>query len=314
MIFYIALLIPIPYYIEKPKGVINIEELIDTDLEYKMEGTYNMAYVSEMKATIMTYLIAKLNKDWDIYKKEELYKNVDPEKENKLEKDMLNASRITSKIVAFDRSNTDYEVIDNRLVVSFLLENYENNLEVGDEIISVEQTEVETTKDLFNVLQNYQHNNTVKIKVKNNNKDYTRTAKLTEEDGKIYIGIVCLDFKKLKTDVNLDIKYDSNSYGSSGGFMVALMLYDVLIPDDLTNGLKISGTGTIDEKGNVGEISGVKYKLKGAEKKKVDIFFVPHGENYEEALKVKKESKLDIEIVSVKTIDDAIKYLENYGL
>ncbi|MDD2391555.1 MAG: hypothetical protein PHU94_01280 [Bacilli bacterium] len=314
MFFYIALLIPIPYYIEKPKGVINIEELIDTDLEYKMEGTYNMAYVSEMKATIMTYLIAKLNKDWDIYKKEELYKNADPEKENKLEKDMLNASRITSKIVAFDRSNTDYEVIDNRLVVSFLLENYENNLEVGDEIISVEQTEVETTKDLFNVLQNYQHNNTVKIKVKNDNKDYTRTAKLIEEDGKIYIGIVCLDFKKLKTDVNLDIKYDSNSYGSSGGFMVALMLYDVLIPDDLTNGLKISGTGTIDEEGNVGEISGVKYKLKGAENKKADIFFVPYGENYEEALKVKKESKLDIEIVSVKTIDDAIKYLENYGL
>lgn len=314
MIFYIALLIPIPYYIEKPKGVINIEELINTDLKYKMEGTYNMAYVSEMKATIMTYIIAKLNKDWDIYKKEELYKNADPEKENKLEKYMLNASRITSKIVAFKRSNTDYEVIDNRLVVSFLLEKYENDLEVGDEIISVEQTEVETTKDLLNVLQNYKHNDIVKIKVKNSNKDYTRTAKLTEENGKIYVGIVCLDFKKLKTDVNLDIKYNSNSYGSSGGLMVALMLYDVLIPDDLTNGLKISGTGTIDEEGNVGKISGVKYKLKGAEKKKVDIFFVPHGENYEEALKVKKESKLDIEIVSVKTIDDAIKYLENYGL
>ncbi len=314
VVIYIVFLIPIPYYIEKPKGIVNIDRLIDTDLKYSMEGSYNITYVSEMKATLLTYIIAKINKDWDLYKQEELYKDISPEEENKLEKDLLNASRITSKIVAFDKSNTPYEITDNRVVISHVIDGYENDLKINDEIISIDNNEVNETADLVHILQSYKNNDTVKIKVKNSGIEYIRNAKLKEEEGKIYVGIVCIDFKDIKTDIKLDIKYDSNTYGSSGGFMVALMLYDVLIPNDLTNGLKISGTGTIDEDGNVGIIGGVKYKLKGAAIKKADIFFVPSGENYEEALKVKKENKLDIEIVAVKTIDDAIKYLENYGL
>ena len=61
--------------------------------------------------------------------------------------------------------------------------------------------------------------------------------------------------------------------------------------------------------GNVGDIGGVKFKLMGAVNNKADIFLVPE-ENYEEAIKVKKEKGYNIEIVSVKTLKDAIDYLE----
>jgi PDZ domain-containing protein len=73
----------------------------------------------------------------------------------------------------------------------------------------------------------------------------------------------------------------------------------------------IVGTGTIDIDGKVGEIGGVKYKLKGAIKNDADIFFVPNGKNYEEAIKLKKKHGYDIKIVGVSTLDDAISYLEN---
>ena len=53
------------------------------------------------------------------------------------------------------------------------------------------------------------------------------------------------------------------------------------------------------------------YKLSGAVAGDADIFLVPSGENYEECIKLKKEKGYDIEIVEIKTFDDAIEYLEN---
>ena len=94
--------------------------------------------------------------------------------------------------------------------------------------------------------------------------------------------------------------------------MTTLAIYDSLIEEDLTHGLKIAGTGTISIDGTVGDIGGVKYKVGGAEIGGAKIFFVPSGENYEDAIKVKKEKNYKIEIVEVKTIDDAINYLKNY--
>ena len=92
---------------------------------------------------------------------------------------------------------------------------------------------------------------------------------------------------------------------------MAVSIYNAITEEDITRGLNIAGTGTIDINGNVGEIDGVKYKIMGAVKNDIDIVFVPSG-NYEEAMNTKKSNDYDIEIVSIDTFDDVINYLENY--
>ena len=87
-------------------------------------------------------------------------------------------------------------------------------------------------------------------------------------------------------------------------------IYDSLIKEDLTKGLKIAGTGTIDENGLVGEIDGVKYKLIGAVDSGADLFLVPSGNNYKEAVKTKEEKGYKIKIIKIKTFDEAVKYLK----
>ena len=79
-------------------------------------------------------------------------------------------------------------------------------------------------------------------------------------------------------DINREIKMDfsKSEGGPSGGFMMSLAIYSKLV-EDLTDGRKIVGTGTIDSNGNVGEIGGVKYKIMGAVKNKADVFFVPEN-------------------------------------
>ena len=91
--------------------------------------------------------------------------------------------------------------------------------------------------------------------------------------------------------------------------MCALEIYNRITDFDITKGDIIAGTGSIEADGTVGDIDGVKYKIKGAVKNKADIFFVPK-ENYEEALKVKNENNYDIELVSVEKLEEAINYLK----
>ena len=93
--------------------------------------------------------------------------------------------------------------------------------------------------------------------------------------------------------------------------MLSLAIYNSITEEDITHGLKVVGTGTIDIDGKVGAIDGVKYKMLGAKKNKADIFLCPK-ENYDEAIKVKKKYNINMDVVSINTFNDALNYLQNY--
>ena len=67
----------------------------------------------------------------------------------------------------------------------------------------------------------------------------------------------------------------------------------------------LGGTGDLLA---AGEIDGIKYKIMGAHKNNMDVVLVPSA-NYKEALEVVKKKKYDMEVVEVKTFNDAIEYL-----
>jgi len=65
--------------------------------------------------------------------------------------------------------------------------------------------------------------------------------------------------------------------GPSAGAMLALAVYDRLTPGGMTGGLRISGTGTIDDEGRIGPVGGLQQKLWGASRAGTDLFLVPIG-------------------------------------
>ena len=125
------------------------------------------------------------------------------------------------------------------------------------------------------------------------------------------IGISLAELKNIKTNPEVKFVFKNNESGSSRGLMCALEIYNRITKYDITKGDIISGTGVIDENGNVGSIGGVKYKLMGAVKNKADVFLVPMDKNYEECVKLQKEKKYKIEIIGVSTIQEAIEKLES---
>lgn len=314
-ILYTILLYPLPYYIYSGGGIINVDERVGIDDQYKSDGSFNLCYVTEIKATIPTYLLAKILPNWDIVAKEDVSLS-----SNETDKDIytrdrvfLNNANVNAITVAYKRANKEITITNTNNYIIYIAETAKTNLKIGDIIKKVDGNEIDSLDDLKEIVNNKSIGEIIDFVVIRNNKEKKCTAEVIEDNGTKIVGISLQTTYEYETNPVIDLNFSSNESGPSGGLLLALSIYNHLINDDITNGMKIAGTGTIDIDGNVGSIGGVKYKLSGAVSSKADIFIVPNGENYEEAMTLKKKHSYDIKIIGVSTFDEAIKKLEEMG-
>lgn len=314
LLLYLILLIictyRLPFYIYTGGGTIDLEKRID--LKGNEKGSYNLAYVKQIYATIPTYLLSFVMDKWDVVKvsdlqidNEEDVKDIDNREKLYLEEAnnhaILNAYKLAGKTINMKESS--YKVI-------YVNKDSDTNILVGDKLVSVNGVKITNNLEYKKYLQTLEVGTRLEIKVERNNKEIDCYAILKEIEGEKIIGLYLVNIYDYELDPPINLKFKWNESGSSGGFMLSLAIYDRLVDDDLTKGRKIVGTGTIDANGNVGEIGGVKYKVLGASKEKADIFFCPK-ENYEEAINTKNKYNLKIKIVKVETLEEAINYLKN---
>ena len=311
IVLIVLMTFKLPYYISAPGGLINTSSRIDITSDFKMKGSLNMAYVTEIDGIIPMLIVAFFNPNWDVESEAEVTtgsESIDDVRfRNKL---LLEEANDTALLVAYDNSDISYKKENSKTYVTYVDDLAKTNLEVGDQIIEVDGNKIKDKQEIYDTLMTKNVKDKVKIKVLNNGKEKEKYAKLINVNGKAKIGILATENFDLKSDYNIDLTFKGTESGSSGGLMMTLTVYSYLNKIDLTHGKTIVGTGTIDNDGNVGEISGVKYKLIGAYKKGADIFLVPRGENYKEAKKVKKEKGYDITLVPVSTFKEALTYLE----
>lgn len=311
IILGIVLNIRFPYYIDAPGGITDMNNKIEID-GYSSKGSFNLAYVKEYRATIPTLIISAFNKNWDVLKKDEVLLEEEDYKSYALRDKILMEESISNAIyVAFNKANKDIEILSNKLFVSYVSKDANTDLIAGDDILSINSKQVKTKDDISHIVNNLDIGTKIDIEVINNNKKYKRYAYIIDEDGSKKIGILVSNIREYKTDPSVYINTEKNESGSSGGMIAALTIYNALIKEDITKGLTIVGTGTIDLNGNIGSIGGIEYKLRSAVKSKAKLFIVPIGENYHEAIKLKNKYNYDIDIIGVSTFDEVLEYLSN---
>ncbi|MFI5807772.1 hypothetical protein [Streptomyces sp. NPDC051561] len=114
--------------------------------------------------------------------------------------------------------------------------------------------------------------------------------------------------KGAKVDLNL-----ADVGGPSAGFLFTLGIIDKIDGDgaggDLTGGLDIAGTGTIDADGKVGPVGGVPLKIKGARADGATVFLVPKAE----CDQAKTGLPQGMRLVPVSTVTDAVSSLKELG-
>lgn len=299
----------LPFVIYKPGGIIDLESRIVLEDGYESTGSINMSYASMVKGNIPFVLLSFLIPNWDLVSSQEItYDGEDVDDAIKRDRVLLENGIDNAIFSAYKLANKKINITKTDLEIVYIDKEAKTNLKIGDIILKVNNEEFLDLSNLQDYLSKFHENEEINLKVLRDNKEVDCTAKLFSLNGSLKMGVSIVNHYEYELDPKIDIKTKASESGSSGGLMTALAIYNSLIPEDITKGRKIVGTGTIDSEGNVGEIGGVKYKLLGAEKNKADIFLCPK-ENYEEAMQVKKDNDLSLEIICVGSLTEAIQAL-----
>lgn len=302
--------IKLPYSIYTPGGAVNLNNRIRVENGYETEGSFNMAYVSMVRGSIPFLLISYVIPDWDIVAASDITaEGEDMDEMLERERLYMQESMDAAIINAYQAAGEDITITRTVNEVSYLSEDSDTDLEIGDQILSVNGEEISSLDDLKSIVESLSSGTEVTLRVIRDDEERDCTAVTYNTNDGTKIGVSLLTTYEYETDPEVTITSKASEAGSSGGLMMSLAIYNQLVPEDITNGMKIVGTGTIDIEGNVGEIGGVRYKLIGAVKNDADLFICPE-ENYEEAMSVKEEKDYDITIISVSTFLEAIEKLE----
>ena len=305
--------IELPYSIYTPGGAVDLNDRITVQNEYDSEGSFNMAYVSMVRGSIPFLLISYVIPDWDIVPAEEITaEGEDLDEMLEREKLYMQESMDAAIINAYQAVGKEVTITDTINEVSYLAEEADTDLKIGDIILEVNGEAIDSLEDLRNIVEALEVGEKVDLIVSRDGKERECYAVTYDTSDGAKIGVSLLTTYEYETDPEVTITSKASEAGSSGGLMMSLTIYNKLVEEDITGGKKIVGTGTIDIDGNVGEIGGVRYKLIGAVKNDAEIFMCPE-ENYEEAKSVAEEKGYDITIISVATFDEAIKKLEEFN-
>lgn len=304
--------IKLDYNIYSPGGLINLNDRIETNNKYTEEGSFNLTYVTARSGIIPNILLSYIIPSWDLVPSSDVKVDDESMKEVNLRNRIyLEETSYNAIIAAYEEAGKPYIVNGVDLKVTYIIDKDNNNLEVGDTIKEINGVKIDSYETLKQEKDKYKENDKLNIKVLRNNKEKECYAILKrDKNNNLTIGIYLATLKNVSTNEEVKYVFKNNESGSSRGLMCALEIYNRITDFDITKGDIIAGTGSIDEKGIVGDIDGVKYKLKGAVKNKAKVFIVPSG-NYEETLKLKEENNYDIELIKADNLHNVIENLKN---
>ncbi len=330
-LFLMFLLIyPIEYYLDAPGGLTEVESLIEIDYNVEKEtyGTISTTYIVALnRPSFFQFMVGYFSPYTTIDALTGSYADYTNEEISQISYWDKYTSVDASIIVAFlAASNENSEIVIDYVEKIFVfgkatyLSNYDL-ISFGDEFISL-NGDNGIVSSLDEVAANTALNDTYDFTFRNSKgENYIVSLTKDAETSKFGITFRTAFIVNRETTFPEYSVSNSNIGGPSGGLLQTLAIYNMLISEDITHGLKIAGTGTIQYDGSVGYIGGVKQKIATAYLNKVDVFFIPNlddnyaYDNYQEALKACEELNIDPTgwLVPVATFQDALDYLEGLG-
>lgn len=318
-------------YIMKPGSAYDVSEFVtvaegDTD----DEGSMSLMTVAMQQATPITYLWAKTQKYQKLMDISQVRNPLEDDEEYSVRQlKLMSDSQFNAKYVAFNKAGLEVKVKFEGVFVLNVLDGGASDgiLKAGDEIVKVDGQKIENQAMLVDLLKNKRIDDKVKIQFVRNEKTHEETLTLKEipgaEEKRAGLGITYAESKTIETTPDVSMRTEDIG-GPSAGLMFTLEILNQLLPEDLTKGYNIAGTGEMRLDGTVGRIGGIDYKVIAADRDGIEIFFAADDEispelkakypdlesNYATAVKTAENIGTKMKIVPVKTIDDAINYLE----
>ena len=308
-------LIQTEYYFMSPGPPYQWNIEIENAKTYEYEGNLYQLTVRRDEANYFVYAWARLNSQIDLYPREVILPDgVTPQELSEISIQNMITSENVAIAVALDSLNYEIQSEGDGVMVDGVLDDspVKDKLIKDDLIVSINNQLVKSTSEFISKLRTYEIGDIVNIGLIRNEQELTIETKLIEHveyENEPMVGFLAsTPNQQFIFPFEVDIE-TGNVGGPSAGMMMALNVYNLLTEDDITNGKKIAGTGTIEIDGSIGPVGGVKQKVIAAKRANAGLILVPTA-NYEEASVFADDNT---EIVAVDSFDNALNVIFDFS-
>ena len=320
LIIYLIVIFPFgfaksEYYFMSPGPPYQWDIDIENAQTYEYDGNLYQLTVRRDEANYFVYAWARLNSQIDLYPREVILPDgVTPQELSEISIQNMMTSENVAIAVALDSLNYEIQSEGDGVLVVGLLDDspVKDKLIKNDLIVSIDNELIKSVSEFISMLRTYEIGDMVNIGLIRNEQEVTIETKLIEHveyENEPMVGFLAsTPNQQFIFPFEVDIE-TGNVGGPSAGMMMALNVYNLLTEEDITNGRKIAGTGTIEIDGSIGPVGGVKQKVIAAKRANAGLILVPTA-NYEEASVFADENT---EIVAIDSFDKALNVISDFS-
>ncbi|MFX3635512.1 MAG: PDZ domain-containing protein [Candidatus Pristimantibacillus sp.] len=316
---------PTPFVIYEPGLAALTKPMVSIGSDEDKQGSSNETASAEGAFLLTTIQLSDTNlwraiaSSWDsnkdIYNKKDIFRGYSEQEYMDRSTVIMLGSQNNAIEAAYRYMKVAYQHNPESVAVSDSIGS-NNELQAGDTIVSVEDTEtIRSLEDMVRALSHKQTGDSAAIVVERNGAPIEIVVTLGEFEGILnkeqlksaFAGIVWSELQSLQPDdSSLRLSINAGVIGGpSAGLMFALQSIDLLNEKELTEGMRVAGTGTIEPDGTVGAIGGIAYKIVAADAAGAQLFLAPTA-NYKEAAKKAAAIGSKMRVLSVATLNEAV--------
>lgn len=337
----LALLVPLVYlFTSVPTGFVleSPGPSFDLQAEVKVEGAeahhsqgqFLLTSVSVREPNLLYQLISLARDDHRLREMRDfLGADLDPRTQDRVDALLTLLSQETADVLALRRAGMEAEVRGLGALVLGVVEGSpaQGRISPGEVIVSVNGESLEGAERLGELISGVTEGEEVALGIRDIDWKTLESALEREEApdysgllagparevrlapvldralGRMVIGVYTRDYFAYRSPVRVTWGLGSVR-GPSAGLMMVLSLLNALVPEDITQGWKVAGTGEVFLDGRVGAIGGLPMKIRAAESRGADIFLYPR-ENQGDLEGVETRMRL----IPVDTVDEALAAL-----
>lgn len=311
-----AALLPIPYYSIAPASAVSADDFVEVDgaPTFPSEGEVLFATVSLRHVTVLEAVRGWIDPTISVVEQDFVIPpQIPPSELREFNRDLMELSQRSALVVAFQRLGYDVVERNGARVAQVAPESPSAGVvSEGDTIVALEGQAVSTMEQLVELLGHQRPGAAVQLTVEDVDGN-VRQVEITlgshpETPDRAFLGLTLFTRFALNLPFEVDIK-TSTIGGPSAGLAFTLQLLDELTEGELTGGLRVAATGTIELDGTVGSVGGVAQKAVAVTRADADVFLVPAGE----AELARRHAGGDVRVEGVESLDDALRILADAG-
>ncbi len=326
LVIILAAVTPSPFAIEKPGPVVDALSTIDTEAgavevvrvsgaeTFPTDGALDVLSVSlygtpESPERWLSVAGALFNRSWAVVPISALYPDTTTaEQRTQQNEELMKSSQENATAAALQALDLP---VTGTLTVTAIMEGgpADGLLRDGDVIQTAAGESVTGVGGLRNLVKDHPRSAPLPLGIMRDGEalEVLVTARTPEggpasADPMLGIGVST----EFEFPFDVDLELDTIG-GPSAGLVFALAIFDRLTPGALTGGLHVSGTGTIDDAGNVGAIGGLPQKIWGASGAGSELMLIPLSN----CVDVPSRLPSDMTIAPVANLDEALVALES---